>query len=145
MCSGEHISLGIYVRGNTYPRETHITVTPDALVAVVVAARQNLWVEVVLVADGASYLLAQFLHSLLDRIGTFRHRNSDTQQTLAAVSILTKAESTPDLQSKRGVSGTPRFGNGNETVRMRTYRTAITSPDSSLLLTRTPSPITQAS
>ena len=28
MCSGEHISLGIYVRGNTYPRETHITVTP---------------------------------------------------------------------------------------------------------------------
>ena len=57
----------------------------------------------------------------------------------------TKAESTPDLQSKRGVSGTPRFGNGNETVGMRTYRTAITYPDSSLLLTRTPSPITQAS
>ena len=68
---------------------------PDALVAVVVAARQNLWVEVVLVADGASYLLAQFLHSLLDRIGTFRHRNSDTQQTLAAVSITAKESRCP--------------------------------------------------
>ena len=43
-------------------------------------------------ADGASYLLAQFLHSLLDRIGTFRHRNSATQQTLAAVSILNSEE-----------------------------------------------------
>ena len=26
--SGEHISLGICVRGNTYPGGTHITVTP---------------------------------------------------------------------------------------------------------------------
>ena len=25
---GEHFSLGIYVRGHVYPRETHITVTP---------------------------------------------------------------------------------------------------------------------
>ena len=58
---------------------------PDTLVAVVVAARQNLWVEVVLEADSTSYLLAQFLYSLLDQIGIFRHRNSDTQQILAAV------------------------------------------------------------
>ena len=31
---GKYISLGIYVRGHTYPGETHITITPDLRVAI---------------------------------------------------------------------------------------------------------------
>ena len=46
---------------------------PEALLAVVMAAREHLGLSVVIMADGTRDLFLQVLHSFLDWISTFSH------------------------------------------------------------------------